>query len=150
VQRELRKNCGVFSEELVGSNFQEITPPEDRDGGKAAAMHLLSGEVSNVSFEKRYLRKNGSLTWVTLTISIQHDDEGRPQFFLTLAQDINARKQAEELLAAAQEALRVSEERYRTAFQMSLDSINLNRLSDGIYVECNNAFLETTGYTRRK
>jgi diguanylate cyclase (GGDEF)-like protein/PAS domain S-box-containing protein len=141
---------GYSPEELVGSNFQEITPPEDRDGGKAAAMHLLSGEVSNVSFEKRYLRKNGSLTWVTLTISIQHDDEGRPQFFLTLAQDINARKQAEELLAAAQEALRVSEERYRTAFQMSLDSINLNRLSDGIYVECNNAFLETTGYTREE
>jgi diguanylate cyclase (GGDEF)-like protein/PAS domain S-box-containing protein len=113
-------------------------------------MHLLSGEVSNVSFEKRYLRKNGSLTWVTLTISIQHNDEGRPLFFLTLVQDINARKQAEELLAAAQEALRVSEERYRTAFQMSLDSINLNRLSDGIYVECNNAFLETTGYTREE
>jgi len=44
----------------------------------------------------------------------------------------------------------VSEERYRTAFQMSLDSINLNRLSDGIYVECNNAFLETTGYTREE
>jgi diguanylate cyclase (GGDEF)-like protein/PAS domain S-box-containing protein len=141
---------GYSPEELVGSNFQEITPPEDRDGGKAAAMHLLSGEVSNVSFEKRYLRKNGSLTWVTLTISIQHNDEGRPLFFLTLVQDINARKQAEELLAAAQEALRVSEERYRTAFQMSLDSINLNRLSDGIYVECNNAFLETTGYTREE
>jgi len=34
----------------------------------------------------------------------------------------------------------VSEERYRTAFQMSLDSINLNRLSDGIYVECNMRF----------
>ena len=141
---------GYSPEELVGSNFQEITPPEDRDSGKSAAMHLLSGEVSSASFEKRYLRRDGSLTWVTLTISIQHDDEGRPQFFLTLVQDINARKQAEELLAAAQEALRVSEERYRTAFQMSLDSINLNRVSDGIYVECNKAFLETTGYTREE
>jgi diguanylate cyclase (GGDEF)-like protein/PAS domain S-box-containing protein len=141
---------GYSPEELVGSNFQEITPPEDRDGGKAAAMHLLSGEVSNVSFEKRYLRKNGSLTWVTLTISIQHNDEGRPLFFLTLVQDINARKQAEELLAAAQEALRVSEERYRTAFQMSLDSINLNRVSDGTYVDCNKAFLDTTGYAREE
>jgi len=59
VQRELRRIVGYSPEELVGSNFQEITPPEDRDGGKAAAMHLLSGEVSNVSFEKRYFAKTG-------------------------------------------------------------------------------------------
>ncbi len=38
--------------------------------------------------------------------------------FLTMVQDINDRKQAEDRLAAAQEALRVSEERYRTAFQI--------------------------------
>lgn len=42
----------------------------------------------------------------------------------------------------------MSEERYRTAFQMSLDSMNLNRLSDGTYVDCNKAFLDITGYTR--
>src|SRR5581483_10713363 len=88
--------------------------------------------------------------WVLLTISIQHDKEGQPLFFLTLVQDIDGRKRAEEQLAAAQEALRLSEERYRKAFQMSLDSINLNRLSDGMYVECNRAFLSSTGYTREE
>jgi diguanylate cyclase (GGDEF)-like protein/PAS domain S-box-containing protein len=141
---------GYSPEELVGSGFQEITPPEDRNSGQSAAMHLLSGEARTASFEKRYLRKDGSLTWVLLTISIQHDDEGRPLFFLTLVQDINARKQAEELLAAAQEALRVSEERYPTAFQMSLDSMNLNRLSDGVFVDVNKAFLDITGYAREE
>ena len=141
---------GYSPEELVGTEFQSITPPEDRDSGKAAAISLLSGEVATTSFEKRYVRKDGTLTWVMLTISIQRDDEGRPLFFLTLVQDINARKLAEERLAAAQEALRISEERYRTAFQMSLDSINLNRLSDGLYIECNKAFLDVTGYTREE
>ncbi len=138
---------GYSPEELVGSDFQAITPPEDRNSGKSVAMSLLRGEVSSASFEKRYVRKDGSLTWVMLTISIQHDEAGLPVFFLTLVQDINARKRAEEQLAAAQEALRLSEERYRTAFQMSLDSINMNRLSDGLYVDCNHAFLESTGYT---
>lgn len=141
---------GYSPEELVGSDFQEITPLEDRNTGQSAAVRLLSGEVASASFEKRYLRKDGTLTWVLLTISIQHDGEGHPLFFLTLAQDINARKQAEKQLAAAQEALRLSEERYRKAFQMSLDSINLNRLSDGLYVECNKAFLDSTGYTREE
>lgn len=139
---------GYAPEELVGLSFQTITPPEDRGSGNTAAVRLLRGEIQTSTFEKRYLRKDGSLIWVLLTISIQHNEAGEPQFFLTLVQDISARRQAEERLAAAQEALRLSEERYRTAFQMSLDCINLNRLSDGMYVDCNQAFLELTGLTR--
>ena len=141
---------GYTPEELRGSSFQAITPPEDQGRGNTAAVQLLSGELRTVSFEKRYLRKDGMRTWVMLTISIQCDDDGRPLCFLTLVQDINDRKFAEEQLAAAQEALRVSELRYRTAFQMSLDCINLNRLSDGVYVDCNKAFLDLTGLTREE
>ena len=144
------KIVGYAPKELEGSSFQAITPPEDQNTGQSAAVSLLSGEVESTSFEKRYVRKDGTRTWVLLTISIQHDEEGLPLFFLTLVQDINARKQAEEKLAAAQEALRLSEERYRMSFQMSLDAMNLNRLSDGVYVECNKAFLDRTGYTREE
>ena len=139
---------GFSSSELKGSSFQQITPPEDRAVGATALRDLLGPSHPSVTFEKRYLRKDGSLIWVSLTISIQHDGEGRPVHFLTFVQDIEARKQAEQKLAAAQEALRASEERYRTAFQMTLDGINVNRLSDGAFVECNESFLQNTGYTR--
>jgi len=141
---------GYTAEELTGSSFQAITPPEDRKTGDSAAQRLLSGEVQTISFEKRYLRKDGALTWVMLTISIQHDEEGRPLCFLALVQDINARRRAEEQLAAAQEALRLSEERYRTAFQMSLDAFTLTRLSDGVYLDCNKAFLDGSGWAREE
>lgn len=141
---------GYSREELIGSDFQAITPPEDRESGKAVAVQLLSGATETATFEKRYLRKDGALTWAMLTVSIQHDAEGAPVFFLTLVQNINARKQAEMQLAQTQEALRLSEERYRLAFQMSLDSINLTRLRDGRYVDCNRAFFEATGYRREE
>ena len=141
---------GYSPQELIGSDFQAITPPEDRSAGQQIARSLLSGAAASASFEKRYVRKDGTLTWVMLTISIQRDAAGQPLFFLTLVLDINARKHAEEQLAAAQEALRVSETRYRTAFQMSLDGIALNRLSDGMYIECNKAFIDATGYTREE
>ncbi|MGC2639153.1 MAG: EAL domain-containing protein [Acidobacteriaceae bacterium] len=144
------RNVGYTREELVGLSFQAITPPEDRGAGGKAQGRLLSGELQTVSFEKRYLRKDGSLTWVLLTISVQHDAAGRPVCFLTLVQDINARKEAEERLAGALEALRVSEERYRMAFQTSLDGISLTRMSDGMCVDCNKTFLEGTGYTREE
>ena len=141
---------GYTPQELAGASFQAITPPEDRGKGNTAAVQLLNGAMRTVSFEKRYLRKDGVRTWVMLTISIQHDKEGKPLCFLTMVQDINDRKEAEDRLATAQEALRVSEQRYRTAFQLSLDCINLSRLSDGMYVECNKAFLDLTGLRREE
>jgi diguanylate cyclase (GGDEF)-like protein/PAS domain S-box-containing protein len=69
---------------------------------------------------------------------------------LAFAQDISAAKEAKDLLTAAAEALRLSEERYRTAFQTSIDAININRLDDGKYVDCNQAFLDVFGYEREE
>jgi len=64
--------------------------------------------------------------------------------------DITDRKTAERNLAAVQEALRLSEARYRTAFQTSGDAININRISDGMYVDFKKAFLDIIGYSREE
>ncbi len=139
---------GYSPGEIRGKAFQELTAPEDRARSMDALQEQVSGASSSARFEKRYIRKDGSLTWVALTTSVMRDGQGHPLHFIALAEDINARKRAEEQLAAAQEALRANEERYRTTFQMSLDAVNINRLSDGVYVMCNNAFLDITGYAR--
>ena len=55
--------------------------------------------------------------------------------------DITERKRAEM-------ALQKSEERFRAAFRTSPDSININRLEDGLYVDINEGFTAITGYTR--
>ncbi len=51
-------------------------------------------------------------------------------------------------LVIAREQLRHSEERFRVAFHTSPDSININRLADGFYVDINEGFTRLTGYTR--
>jgi PAS domain S-box-containing protein len=48
----------------------------------------------------------------------------------------------------AEQSLRESEERFRTAFQTAPDAVNLNRLDDGLYVDVNEGFTSLTGYTR--
>ena len=44
-------------------------------------------------------------------------------------------------------SLRLSEEKFSKAFHTSPDSINLNRLKDGLYLEVNEGFTRLTGYT---
>ncbi|NOZ75871.1 MAG: PAS domain S-box protein [FCB group bacterium] len=47
----------------------------------------------------------------------------------------------------AYEKLRESEEKFRLSFKTSPDAVNINRLSDGLYVEINDGFTALTGYT---
>ena len=57
--------------------------------------------------------------------------------------DVSANKRAEE-------ALRLSEERFRKAFDVSPDAININRIEDGLYVSVNSGFTRFMGYTREE
>jgi len=67
---------------------------------------------------------------------------------LSITRDVSAAKAAEQRLAQASQALRVSEERYRKVFQTSLDSILINRASDRRFIDVNRAFLDVMGFER--
>ncbi len=46
--------------------------------------------------------------------------------------------------------LQISEDKFRRAFITSPDSININRLEDGVYVSINQGFTKITGYTEEE
>ena len=48
----------------------------------------------------------------------------------------------------AELALRASEDKFSKAFHTSPDSVNINRLADGMYLEINDGYTKVTGYTR--
>ena len=85
------------------------------------------------NLEALFRKKNGEIVWRELSASLI--ELGGTQCVLSFAQDITDAKAAEERLAAAQEACGLSEERYRTVFQTSLDGIAISRLSDGRYID---------------
>ncbi len=144
---------GYPATEISGKTFQQITAPGDLPKSNAVLKKMTAEsatESSSSEWEKRYVRKDGSLTWVKLTVSLQRDNEGHALHYITVAEDINARKMAEERLVAAQQALKIGEERYRKVFEMSSDAVVINRLSDGVYIDANGAFLAILGYEREE
>jgi diguanylate cyclase (GGDEF)-like protein len=57
---------------------------------------------------------------------------------------------AQQQLAATQEVLRASEQRYRAAFETSLDAIAICRMDDGMFVDVNQQFFSILGYEREE
>jgi PAS domain S-box-containing protein len=73
---------------------------------------------------------------------------------LQLRQSFNALKEQSEkdssLLEDLKDKLRKSEEKCRMAFMTSPDSVNINRLSDGMFVSVNDGFTKIMGYTEEE
>ncbi|MFO0863559.1 MAG: PAS domain S-box protein [Gemmataceae bacterium] len=70
---------------------------------------MLSGRIQSYDMEKRYFRKDGHTVWVLLSVSLVHNRDGAPLYFVAQIQDISARKLAQaardSLIDQLQEAL---------------------------------------------
>jgi diguanylate cyclase (GGDEF)-like protein/PAS domain S-box-containing protein len=141
---------GYLQDELVGATVQQITPPDFR-AESDERLRLIREKPNNFpSWEKPYLRKDGSYTWVRVTVSVQRDAAGKPLHHISFIEDINAQRDAEQALTAASKALQTSEIRYRTIFQTMVDAVVIRRASDGLFIEVNEAYLRITGFEREE
>ena len=93
-----RALCGILgypSEVLIWKTFQDITHKDDLATDLDLVRQVLSGAIATYDLEKRYIRADGSHTWVLLTVSLIRDAAGGPLYFISQMQDIDARKRAE-------------------------------------------------------
>src|SRR5215210_361445 len=96
VNRRLCDIVGYEKEELLGLGFQDITHPDDLGTDLEGARRLLAGEIETYSREKRYFRKDGSIVWIYLTVSLARSPLGEPRYFISVTEDITERKRVEE------------------------------------------------------
>lgn len=97
---------GFSREEMLQKQFQEITYPEDLEADLEFLNQLMNGRIDTYSMEKRYIKKNGEIVWVHLTVSLVRNEAGEPQWFVSVIKDITESKQAEEALQLYQDRLK--------------------------------------------
>lgn len=105
VNRKFCEITGYSSEELQSKTFEEITHRDDIQQDLALVADLMAGRRKNYSFEKRYLRRDGSFVWVDLSVAILRDASGAPLHLIAAILDITARKHSEALIQNHQQEL---------------------------------------------
>jgi two-component system, cell cycle sensor histidine kinase and response regulator CckA len=122
---------------------QRFVHPEERElVGREIGKAIETNDAHfTQQLEHRILYADGGIGHVTVRIFIAKDKDGRTIKTHGVNQDITVRKKSNE-------ALRLSEDKFKRAFHTNPDSININRLRDGMYVEFNQGFLDMTGYAK--
>ncbi|MFM7148967.1 MAG: PAS domain S-box protein, partial [Gemmataceae bacterium] len=134
--------------ELTGYTEAELTSGmgpadldhlDDREVDRERLAAFFKGEVPHYEVEKRYLRKDKSIIWVRVTAKPIFDDAGKITATAGIIEDINLRRESEQ-------ALRESEERFRTIFNHAATGIVIADWKGRIQFS-NPAFCQMLGYT---
>ncbi|MEN8446780.1 MAG: PAS domain S-box protein, partial [Cyanobacteria bacterium J06555_13] len=143
--------------ELLQRSFVEFTHPDDKSIGLDAVQQLICGAQSSFSQEKRYYRRDGSIVWGNVTVSLAMQSSGEPDYFIAVLEDICDRKQAETALQQLNSELearverrthdcKVSERRYRMLFESAPDLLFVLNMQGEIQ-QVNSVVTQRLGYT---
>jgi len=91
--------CGLLGyaeQELVGENITKFTYEEDRERSREISEQLFAGSIPMFRFQKRYVRKDGAILWVNLTISPIHGNKGNVIYTISIIEDLTEIRTATE------------------------------------------------------
>jgi len=127
---------GFSEEELRGKHCVQFSPPDDAEKDWALFQQLRAGSIDHYQLEKRYFRRDGSLFWGRLSLSLLNH---RPSpLVLAMVEDITDKKTAEE-----------ARFRHAAIVESSEDAIVSGTL-DGIIVSWNAGAQRIYGYTEKE
>ncbi len=150
VSPSVRSLRGYEAEEVLKQPTTETLTPASWEVAMKSFAEVLELEKSperdpdiSRTLELEMIRRDGTTVWTEVKLSFIRDEHQQPVAILGLTRDITERRRADEAIVE-------SEEKFRKAFYTTPDSVNINRLEDGLYVSINPGFTRITGYTEEE
>ena len=126
------KTLGFTVEELKTKPFIEFVHPEDQEATIAEATKIMTTGEDVVSFENRYLCKDGSYKWLLWSSTVSMEE----QLYYAVARDITERKQAEAY--------------YRDLYENAPDMMAVVDLVSSNILECNQTLADVIGRSKEE
>jgi PAS domain S-box-containing protein len=108
VNEALCRIVGYTADELVTRSLQDVTHPDDLATDLVEVKGMLDGKIDSYAIDKRYLRKDGSIVWVRLTVGGVRKSDRSIDYFVSVVEDISGRKQVEYALQASNDRLQLA------------------------------------------
>jgi PAS domain S-box-containing protein len=89
---------GFSEEEMRSKHCVEFSPPEDAAKDWALFEQMRQRSIDSYQLDKRFFRKDGTLIWGRLSISLMKDPMGSTPLVVVIVEDISDKKAAEEKL----------------------------------------------------
>jgi PAS domain S-box-containing protein len=128
INKKFADILGYSKEELIEKSIEDITHPEDLEEDLRNLKNLINGRIDNYKIEKRYIRKEGSIIWVSLTRTGIRLNRKEYEYLFTTIEDITERKKLEEGLKSivTKKELLIKESHHRIKNNLQLVSSLLN------------------------
>ncbi len=97
---------GYKKEELLSKGYEDITYKKDLKISKEQLQKLTERKAKRVSFEKRYVRKDGTIIWGQLFSSAVRDSDDKIKYFVSSLVNITTRKKMEQALIESETKFR--------------------------------------------
>jgi PAS domain S-box-containing protein len=137
--RAYEEYWGLSRNALIGRTAFDIMPEEEARLHHENDLKLLGGASDSLSYEAQNARPGRDPIWFILRKSLVRDANGTVQVILGVLTDITDRRKAED-------ALKESEERYRSIFENAVEGI-FQSTPEGRFISVNPAFSKLCGYS---
>jgi len=136
VNQTMARIIGYSPADLIGRPVADFTHPADVGRRSGFISELISGRIPSGKQERRFIHRDGAVVWTLIWASVQRDPDGNPMYFISVVQDITARKTADE-----------DKRKLESQLQQAQKMEAIGSLAGGIAHDFNNILSAIIGFT---